>query len=263
MKASPPPPDTSFRYNSCAETFDDSVDWSEWLLGITNLRRSLLAQATGHVLEASVGTGRNAKYYPLTRGVKTITMVDQSSEMIRVARMNWAKTNAYFIHAAFRIQSAADPVPFPAAVQAEGRGAADGGFDTVVQTMGVCSTGDPVGVLRNLGRMCKPSGRILLLEHGMGKYAWVNRILDEIAPVHAERWGCWFNKDVAAIVRDSGLEVVEQRRYHFGTTYWFVLKPPADRSTLDVHGQRKEDPPLAGPDLSGKPWWYRWWREAN
>lgn len=250
----PPPADNSKRFQAIASDYDDNIGWGEWFLGISNLRAQLLAKAQGHVLEASVGTGRNAGYYPLTKGIQSVTMVDQSSEMVRVARMNWAKTNAWFIHAMFRIQSAKDPVQFPVD--------APEGFDTVVQTMGVCSTGDPVGVLKNLGLMCKPEGRILLLEHGQGKYDWMNRMLDEIAPVHADRWGCWFNKDVGQVVQDSGLEIVEQRRYHFGTTWWFVLKPPKDRTILQV----KRDLPLAveavetAVEKKVMPWWSAWWR---
>lgn len=44
---------------------------------------------------------------------------------------------------------------------------------------------------------------------------------------HAKRWGCWWNRDMDAIVQASGLVVVEQEQHHFGTTYVFVLRPGA------------------------------------
>lgn len=204
-----------------------------------------------------MGTGRNASHYPLTKGVKSVTMVDQSSEMVRVARMNWAKQNAYFINAMFRIQSARDAVPPPR--DPKTGEVAQEGFDTVVQTMGVCSEGDAVGVLRNLGRMSVDEGRILLLEHGRSRYQWMNNLLDGLAPAHAERWGCWFNKDVGAVVRESGLEVVEERRYHFGTTWWFVLKPPKDRSLLRDEKEEVETIDAAIVEKP-RPWWTAWWK---
>ncbi|KAI0129436.1 hypothetical protein BJ170DRAFT_700713 [Xylariales sp. AK1849] len=43
--------------------FDLHLDKSEWRYGITKLRRRLAAEATGHVLEVAVGTGRNLEFY--------------------------------------------------------------------------------------------------------------------------------------------------------------------------------------------------------
>ena len=37
-------------------------------------------------------------------------------------------------------------------------------FDTVVDTFGLCSYDDPVAVLKEMQRVCKPDGKILLLE---------------------------------------------------------------------------------------------------
>ncbi|KAK8100694.1 ubiquinone/menaquinone biosynthesis-related protein [Apiospora kogelbergensis] len=43
--------------------FDRHLDKSEWRFGITKLRRRLAAEATGHVLEVAMGTGRNMEFY--------------------------------------------------------------------------------------------------------------------------------------------------------------------------------------------------------
>jgi methyltransferase OMS1, mitochondrial len=103
------------------------------------------------------------------------------------------------------------------------------GFNTIIQTMGLCSTPRPVDLLRNLGTLCnKEDCRILLLEHGRSHYRWLNRILDNLAPVHADKYGCWWNRDIGGIVEESGLEVVKISRYHLGTTWWIELKPSQD-----------------------------------
>lgn len=240
------PADVRNRYDKTAETFDSDVDLMEKLGGINRLRKRLCQKATGHVLEASVGTGRNTKYYPLTkRKIKTVTMVDTSSEMIRVARSKWTETNAWFINAIFRIQDAAIPVPCPG----------PNGFDTVVQTMGICSTPDPEELLRNLGNMTnQDGGRILLLEHGKSHYKWLNDVLDKIAPAHANRHGCWFNKDIGKIVERSGLQVVEAKRYHFGTLWWFELTPPKRPQLVEVTPTKQMI-----VSESPRPWWsWRW-----
>jgi methyltransferase OMS1, mitochondrial len=103
----------------------------------------------------------------------------------------------------------------------------NGSYDTIIQTMGICSTPNPVRLLNNIGTHCKKdNGRILLLEHGRSHYEFINKILDSLAPTHADKFGCWFNRDIGEIVNDSDLEVVEIKRYNFGTTWWVELRPP-------------------------------------
>ncbi len=100
------------------------------------------------------------------------------------------------------------------------------GFDTIIQTNGLCSTSQPAKLLSHLGSIVNPTnGKILLMEHGRGHYDWINRILDNSAPAHADKHGCWWNKDIAKILDDSGLEVVRVKRYHFGTTWCIELRP--------------------------------------
>ena len=97
-------------------------------------------------------------------------------------------------------------------------------FDTVVDTFGLCSVKDPVKVLEELKRVTKPDGKILLLEHGMGTWDWLNSALNKTAHDHASKWGCWWNRDIKKFIDESGLQVEEFKRYHFGTTYWIVCK---------------------------------------
>ena len=98
--------------------------------------------------------------------------------------------------------------------------------------MGLCSTPSPQALLTNLAAhldSSDPDARILLLEHGRSDYAWLNNILDNAAQKHAEIHGCWFNRDIGAMVeaaaKESGLEVVMERRKHLGTTWIFELRP--------------------------------------
>jgi methyltransferase OMS1 len=116
-----------------------------------------------------------------------------------------------------------------------------GGYDTIVQTMGVCSTSHASALLRRLGQLCRQpgefsahvvpenddgrGGKILLLEHGKGHFDFINRFLDDGAKMHAAHYGCWWNKDIAEVIRESGLVVERMRRYNFGTTWEIVLRP--------------------------------------
>jgi methyltransferase OMS1 len=140
--------------------------------------------------------------------------------MLQIAREAFMKRYPDFQNVTFKIQDAAAPLSPP-----EG-----GKFDTIIQSMGMCSHHSPVKLLRNLGYMCKDDGSIILLEHGKSHYEWLNRILDRFADRHAETWGCWWNRDIEDILKDSGLRVVKLKRYHFGTTYWIEAKPPVKGS---------------------------------
>ncbi|KAJ9532703.1 hypothetical protein QJQ45_010786 [Haematococcus lacustris] len=98
-------------------------------------------------------------------------------------------------------------------------------FDTVVDTFGLCSHDNPLVVLRQAARVCKPGGKVLLLEHGRSSWGWWNRSLDEGAQRHRSKWGCWWNRDILAIVHQAGLVVEYVSRWHFGTSYIIVASP--------------------------------------
>lgn len=60
-------------------------------------------------------------------------------------------------------------------------------------------------VLREASRVCKPDGRVVLLEHGLSHYAWLNGQLHSGAQGHHDKWGCWWNRDIADLVRQVGM----------------------------------------------------------
>lgn len=109
---------------------------------------------------------------------------------------------------------AAEQLPFP-----------DNSFDTVVDMFGLCSFDDPVRALREFSRVCKPGGKLLLIEHGKGHTPRVNNHLDKWAPRHAKNWGCWWNRDIRRVIRLSGLSVEKWESKHFGTSHYIVAKP--------------------------------------
>jgi len=78
------PEDVLDRYDRTARDYDNEVDFAEKAMWLGRLRNSLAKRAYGDVLEVSVGTGRNIKYYDIEK-CKSITMVDQSGEMVKIA----------------------------------------------------------------------------------------------------------------------------------------------------------------------------------
>ncbi|KAJ6083338.1 hypothetical protein N7467_007473 [Penicillium canescens] len=228
--------DVSDRYNKTASTFDADVEISEKFMQLGSKRNDLIRHARGNVLEVSCGTGRNLPYYLLgerrgvnefhhhleVNGCRSITFTDLSPQMVAITKQKFESMYPEFTRVSFQCVDAGSVTPPPA-----GPGDPPRYFDTIVQTMGLCSMPDPVATLRHLGSITEPkNGHILLLEHGRSRWDWVNGILDNLAPAHADRHGCWWNRDIGAIVRESGLVIVEEKRWHFGTTYRYVLRPP-------------------------------------
>lgn len=249
--------DVSHRWNDESRNFDQEIDSEESVMLMRAKRRRLINEAYGKVLEVSVGTGRNMDLYDLRpfdpkeekgygrsrdRLITSITFNDQSEVMVRQATDNFLSTEL----------KKPDDERFRGDVtfvigDAHNEGVIDrpeGGFDTIVQTFGICSMTRPVEFLQTLGKLCRqpgeaaaPSkgdeekadegGQILLLEHGHGKYEWLNNYLDSKAKLHALHYGCWFNKDIDQVIKDSGLKVERVRQYHAGTTWEIVLRPVA------------------------------------
>jgi methyltransferase OMS1 len=53
---------------------------------------------------------------------------------------------------------------------------------------------------QEMARVCKPGGRILLLEHGRASQNWLNDILDRGEARHAQKWGCRWNRDILGLI---------------------------------------------------------------
>lgn len=223
--------DVADRYLTTAKHFDADVSFTENVWGVVRRRRRLVEQATGDVLEVSVGTGRNGMYYDLDR-VKSLAFVDQSAPMVEIARKKWNALHPGYERCSFHTQPATDPLPASAVPET--------GFTTIVQTMGICSTPAPVATLAYLGELADPKdGKLLLLEHGRGYYDWINWALDKAAAKHADKHGCWFNRDVGKVLEESGLVIEKVERSQFGTL-WYVEARPGARSKLKVAEGKEE-----------------------
>ncbi|SMY20828.1 unnamed protein product [Zymoseptoria tritici ST99CH_1A5] len=269
--------DVAARYDSTADSFDSEVGFSEIFMGINSKRKWIANRCLGHVLEVSCGTGRNLGYYDISKSpvgkVDSLTFVDLSPQMVEVCQKKWNILTGRKLHklkpgliVRFATASALGEMPLAPTTPAPRK------YDTVFQTMGLCSTDKPVELLVNMAQYLNtdnPNARIYLLEHGRSHRDWMNNILDKSAEKHAEIHGCWFNRDITKIVEEAakrtGLEIVVERRQHVGTTLFFELKsktvtkpkidspPPVDveqekskgwfgfrKSAEDLHGHPTE-----------------------
>ncbi|NIN33964.1 MAG: methyltransferase domain-containing protein, partial [Gammaproteobacteria bacterium] len=82
---------------------------------------------------------------------------------------------------------------------------ADNSFDTVVSALSTCTFPDPIAALREMNRVCKPTGQILLVEHGRSSLRPLAHYQDRNAHAHYEKSaGCRWNQEPDQLVMAAG-----------------------------------------------------------
>jgi ubiquinone/menaquinone biosynthesis C-methylase UbiE len=142
------------------------------------------------ILEVGVGTGKNMEFWP--RDCK-VSAIDLTPGMLDVARERVKKLNR-----------SGDDL-FLADVQH--LDLPSGIFDTVIATFVFCSVPDPVQGLQELGRVVRPDGHILLLEHVRIDRPVIGPLMDALAPLVVWLNGANINRRTVTNVRLAGLRI--------------------------------------------------------
>ena len=194
--------ETKARWDRLAKHYGLVEFLSEWYL--KPFRKALWARATGRILEAGAGTGLNIALYP--PGAR-VTATDLSGAMLVRAR---ERARERQIHVTFHEADLCN-LPF-----------ADGTFDTAVATFVFCSLPDPVACLREMGRVTKPGGQILLLDHVRIEHPLIGPLMDRLNVATVRLAGEHINHRMDEFVRSAGFEIVESRRLGFMGIIQFI-----------------------------------------
>src|SRR5215208_337225 len=122
-------------------------------------------QSGERVLEVGVGTGINLSLYPKNCSVVGI---DFSSSMLEIARERAARKEIRNVRL---LQMDAADLKF-----------SDDSFDIVYAPYLISVVPDPVRVAHEMRRVCRPGGRIILLNHFLSPNALLSRIERLISP---------------------------------------------------------------------------------
>lgn len=176
------------RYNRISKVYDllekpmESTAMGEW-------RDKLVEKIEGEkVLEVGIGTGKNLMYYP---DVLDITGIDFSKNMIEKARQR-IKDNHKNIKL---IEMDVQDMKFE-----------DDAFDTVVTSCVFCSVPDPVQGLKEIRRVCKTNGKIVMLEHMRSSNEIIGKFMDIINFIPLNIWGANINRKTIDNLKKAGFK---------------------------------------------------------
>ena len=186
-----------YNYNEIAPYYDRTLDLLE-ILWLRRLRKRMLTRAYGQILEIAMGTGTNLPYY---NGYSSLTAVDLSPGMLSQARQR----ALYLGLCVDFVVMDGERLAFP-----------DAAFDTVVDSLTLCTYIDPVAAVQEMARVLKPGGSLLMLEHGRSNRRWLGRFQDRRDLKHAAELGCHWNREPSLLLSEAGVQAQVITRHCLG-----------------------------------------------
>lgn len=174
------------KWNRAARALDSKDRGEEARYG--PYKRSLFSRARGRTMLVAAGTGIDFKYLP--EGLD-VTAVDFSPRMLAFAEK--------------RIGESASPIELVEA-DVQALDFEDAAFDTVITSCTFCSVPDPVAGLREVRRVLKDDGRLLMFEHVRASNPWLGFMMDVMNPL-VRRFGPDINRRTADNVRAAGFRI--------------------------------------------------------
>jgi ubiquinone/menaquinone biosynthesis C-methylase UbiE len=176
---------------------------------LADSRSWVCAQATGHTLEVAIGTGLNLPFYP---GEVQLTGIDFSPAMLGIARRRAEQLD----RAADLREADALALPFP-----------DASFDTVVCTFSLCAIPDERRAVREMNRVLRPGGLLLLADHIAGAAGPVRAIQRLLETVTVPLQGEHFLRRPLRQVQAEALQIEQRERFKLGLVERLAARKPA------------------------------------
>jgi ubiquinone/menaquinone biosynthesis C-methylase UbiE len=160
--------------------------------GLAEMRRALLAGASGRTLELGAGTGLNLRHYP--EAVTELVLAEPDPYMAKWLRQR-VQAERPAIESIEVIEAPAEDLPFD-----------DASFETVVSTLVLCTVDDPTRAVAEAKRVLEDGGALLFLEHVRSENLRLARVQDALErPWGLFSGGCHPNRATSATLAGAGL----------------------------------------------------------
>ena len=185
------------RYDRIAPIYDslellmEKGKMGDWRQDLWQKIKNKIDEDGMRLLEAGVGSGKNIEYYP---DDLEIFAIDFSPKMLNQAEEKAKKYNKEVNLLEMDIQN----LDFE-----------DNYFDLIVTSCVFCSVPNPVKGLKELKRVLKEDGRIIMLEHMRSQNELVGKFMDWFNWISLYTWGANINRKTIENIKKSGLELVE------------------------------------------------------
>ncbi len=195
------------RYNRLSFLYDFIEAPLEYFRFASWRKRLKNGIAGSRALEVGVGTGKNLPYYP--REIE-ITAIDFSPGMLKRARKKASTEDVGVALLEMDVQQ----LDFP-----------DNYFDTVFATFVFCSVPDPVAGLKELKRVCKPEGKLLLLEHMRPGNVILGFVFDVLNPFVVRMMGANINRRTLENILKAGWKIRVKEKLSSDIVWWIEAEP--------------------------------------
>lgn len=203
-------------YDQLAPVWDERQGFVERVLMGNTMRASLARHLRGEVLELGSGTGATFPWLDWSaNGVTSLTATDLSAGMLDQARRHEPIAGK---PVTFR-QLEATQLPFES-----------DSFDTVTTSLTLCTVPDPAMTLREMSRVTRPNGRVVILEHVRAPNRIIARLQTWLSPWQQRHMGCHLDRATDTLVRDLGF-VVDHQQSRFLSIFQLLVLRPLDRSS--------------------------------
>lgn len=179
--------------------FYDITEFLPEKLLVARLRRKIIPNLHGKILEIGVGSGRNLSYYS---DQAEVTALDISPLLLYKAKVELKRIKKKNIKL---LAGNVESLPF------QGKS-----FDIVLATFVFCSVSRPIQGFKEIKRVLKDNGQAIFLEHVRSKNIFIAKIQDLFNLLTYVLFGEYINRQTWENIAKGGLKIVKDENLALG-----------------------------------------------
>jgi len=199
------------KYNRMARFYDLHSKLAE-KIWFTKWRKKFFSILKGNILEVGIGTGNNIDYYNTNAKV---VGVDFSEKMLEKAKEKLNKSHKKNISLK---QMDVEKLNFK-----------DNSFDYVVTSCVFCSVPHPIKGLKEIRRVLKPTGRLIMIEHVLSKNLLIALIEHTLNPITKYLMGVNINRNTKQNIIHSGMKIIEDKKLALFDVFRLFIAEKGDK----------------------------------